>query len=138
MAQEQTLLLQKMNRKRKTGLMITATLIAVPALLFTLHSEDSHHFNMKYRMWKLGWTDYDPKFVRFLNVDVDLRHSLVGEDLESVERLFPDLRSKKKANEYQGYYAEGIEHRDYYWIGDTAWTVQFENGRLVEFHLWKG
>jgi hypothetical protein len=113
--------------------------IVVGALcIITLHSEDDHNLNFKYRAWKLGLTKFDSDYVRFLNVDVDFRKSLVGKQLSEIEKLFPDLRKPDKANDYQSNYSDEIDHADYRWIGDSAWVVEFKSGRVKELHIWKG
>lgn len=130
-----------MNASRKKRLMIMAILAAIvagPLGIVILHSEDSHNLNFKYRFWKAGWGEFHPDYIRFLNVDVEFRKGLIGKDLAEVERLFPDLHGQDEATEYQNYYSSYIDHADYQWIGESAWTIEFKNGRVKEFHLWKG
>ena len=131
-----------MIRRKKAWLQIAALacsgVLVAMLLASALHSDDSHNFNLKYRLWKLGWAGYESGFVRFLNVDVTLRQGLIGEELESVKELFPDLRSKDRANGYQSYYSDQIEHAEYYWIGDSGWTIEIKDSRVHKFHLWKG
>ncbi len=100
-------------------------------------SDDSHRTNRQSNLWKEGKAPYDPSVVlRFINVD--FVNSLKGKSRAEMEKWFPDLRSPGEANEYQRYYSESVSGMDYLWIGDSAWGIEFDSGRVKELHLLKG
>ena len=130
-----------MNAKRKKSFVVITIVAAIAAGLLAVvsfHSDDSHNLNFKYRAWKMGLRDFDPDYMRFLTVDWEFRQHLIGKPLSEVEKLFPNLHGPDKANDNQFYYSEYINHADYRWIGDSAWTIELEKGRVKEFHIWKG
>lgn len=118
---------------------IVFLVIAVAAFAILFGTADSHQTNARYIAWKMGWSDYDPKVaLRYLNVDVKFRKGLHGRGLSQVSEYFPDLRTLDKSNDYQSYYRGSITYEEFYWIDDSAWGIEFQNGRLREFHLFKG
>lgn len=127
-----------MRRKNSVIIAMLVVLAVGSFCIVTLHTEDDHNLNFKYRAWKLGLTKFDTNYMRFLNVDGQFRESLVGKKLSEVEKLFPDLRMPNKVNVYQSYYFDYIPHADYRWIGDSTWTIELESGRVKELHIWKG
>lgn len=101
--------------------------------------EDGHQTNLRYIAWKMHLAPYDPSVtLRFLNVDSNFRRSLKGKTLSKVLKWFPDLRPPEKANNYQKYYNHLIDEFTFFWIGDSAWGIIFENGKLKDFILLKG
>lgn len=102
-------------------------------------SDQSHRTNRQYLLWKSGKAAYDPAVaLRFIGVDVEFRVSLRGRSEEEVRKWFPDLRSPDDASEYQRCYDQDIKEMSFLWIGDSAWGIEFDRGRVKEFHLWKG
>ena len=111
--------------------------IALVPVVSVILRDDSHHTNLSYRLWKLGLYDYKPEYLRFLNVDVDLRMNLVGEKLPEVKKLFPDLRSPEQVSGYQSHFTSEFGAEECYWIGDSNWLIEFEGGVVKEFRLMK-
>ena len=86
-----------MKKKITTSLGITALLIVCIALAFS----DSHQTNIRYLMWKWGWTDYSPEIsMRYMTVDAPFRNSLKGKDRQEIAKWFPDLRVETKPEQY--------------------------------------
>ena len=123
---------------KKRIILIAAGLLVLIAI--GLGSADDHRTNAKYLGWKFGLCRYNPATaLRYLNVDVRFRESLVGKTKAEVMRLFPDLRPTTKANDYQRAYTRDVEGIDFMWIGDSGWGIVFDDdGRLKEFRLMKG
>jgi hypothetical protein len=119
-------------------LRLIGTVILLPVLLLAMIGRDSHHLNPGYRLWKVGLFPYHENFIAFLNVDPDFRERLLGADLSSVKRLFPDLRATSQGDGYRGYYSDHQHGEESYWIGGTPWFIEFKDGRVTDFHLWKG
>ncbi|MGJ8697624.1 MAG: hypothetical protein ACSHYF_15005 [Verrucomicrobiaceae bacterium] len=130
-----------MNPKRKKRLFISVLFVGIvlgPLILLILTSQNSHRFNWGYQTWKLGWSDFEPEYLQFLTQDALLREELVGKSLSEIEKLFPDLHGPERATDYQSYYSSYIDHPNYRWIGDSAWTIELEDGHVKALHIWKG
>lgn len=118
---------------------IPCVLAVVALLLLAAGTTDSHHTDAKYIMWKLGWAQVEPETtLQYLNVDVRFRQYLRGKTKSEVKKWFPDLRPPSEANEYQQYYAQFLKEMDFLWIGESAWGIEFQEGKVKRFHLWKG
>lgn len=97
-------------------------------------------YGFKYVMWKQGFNSFfDAKVVySLLNVDPDLRASLIGADRNKIKAIFPDVKEDKYVNQYQAYYAKYLKDQDLFWLGESAWVVIFKDNRVAEFKLLKG
>lgn len=102
-------------------------------------TENSHHTNRAYRQWKSGKGNYDPALVlRFLSADRKFKSSLRGKTKQEVQQWFPDLRPPDRANAHQRPYNQYIKDKEFFWIGDSAWGIEFVNGKVKEFLILKG
>ena len=118
---------------------ISATIAGSILLVLLVAGQNSHNFNLKYRLWKIGFIEYDTdRFTRFLGADDNLRMSMRGKTVEETEEIFGDLKSISESNDYQQEYTYGKSAEDFYWIGESRWGVQFKAGKLERFTLSKG
>jgi hypothetical protein len=116
-----------------------ATGLVFVLFLASLGVADNHRTNLGYLSWKWGWTEFDQEVsLRFLNADLRFRQSLYGKTKAELQELFPDLRPRTESNQYQRYYLPQLAGLDFFWIGESAWGVEFRGGKLKEFHLLKG
>lgn len=117
---------------------ILAAIAFAPLLILILHSENSHHLNYKYLLWKNGWGEFNPDYLRFLNVDIDHRQSLIGKSLTEIEELFPSLHdTTQPIADFQTDHLHISPHSDYRQIGGSDWVIEFEHDRVKTFHCWK-
>ncbi len=122
--------------KKKIIFLGTIGIVLFSLVLGTL---DSHHTNVKYLLWKHGWTGYEPLVaLKYLNVDVSFRLSLQGKSKVEINELFTDLRPMGNANEYQQLYGPDLNDADFLWIGDSAWGILFDDGKVKDIRLFKG
>lgn len=125
-----------MKKKVTISIGISALLIACTALALS----DNHQTNIRYLMWKWGWTNYSPETsMRYMTCDGDFQKSLEGKTKTEIRKWFPDLRVETKPDQYldtsQPFF---IGVPDFLWIGDTQWAIGFENNRVEGFYLIKG
>lgn len=122
---------------RKATILYVLSVVAV--FIFAAATADSHRTNLRYLMWKHGWTQSAPQTAtRYLNVDVKFREFLRGKTKAEVQKWFSDLRPLSAANSYQQYYNQQLKEATFLWIGESPWGIEFEDGRLKEFRLMKG
>ena len=129
------------NKARLMIAAIVATIVLSIAGTFVATSQDSHHFNVHYRLWKLGMKEWDPDFGSWLLVDRGLNADLVGKTREEIEELIPDLHEDSR-NQYQEMSANDISDDDasarYFWIGDSNLLARFDNSGFTMFWVVKG
>ncbi|MFT5128298.1 MAG: hypothetical protein ACI8W8_001908 [Rhodothermales bacterium] len=122
---------------KKATILYVLSIVAV--FIFAAATADSHRTNLRYHMWKQGWTQNAPETaIRYLNVDAKFRESLRGKTKTEVQEWFSDLRPLSAANSYQQYYNQHLDQATLLWIGESPWGIEFEDGRLKEFRLMKG
>ncbi len=131
-----------MKKKTKVRLMmmaIMATIFLTILGTFVATSQDSHNFNVRYRLWKLGIEEWDPSFGRWLLVDRSLSASLSGKMRQEVEKLIPDLHDTPR-NRHQKMGPDinkGEDSEQYLWIGDSNLLVRFDDSRFASFWVIK-
>ena len=125
-------------KKQRLSIVIAAVLLILPLCALLLHNEDSNTLNFKYLSWKLGLGAYDPTYVNHVISDRGFRLRLEGKPLDKVRHYFPDLRLPQNTNAYQRNYTARIQHKDYYWIGDSGLITVVNNGNVQTIELWKG
>ena len=111
------------------------------AVLFNVGpGDDSHNTSLRYIAWKWGVGSYEySQAPRFMNVDVEFRESLKGKTLDEVRHWFPDMRKPgENTNSYQDFYNKYTENKDFLWIGESNWGIEFVNGRVHDFDCLKG
>ncbi|MFP6582643.1 MAG: hypothetical protein VCD00_08820 [Candidatus Hydrogenedentota bacterium] len=121
---------------RKTAIFLG---VAIIFLAFCLLLGPSHQTNIRYVAWKWGYGELEPDYaLRFFAVDVKFRMGLYGKSKVEFEEFFPILKSPDLANDYQESYHEHMKIGDFYWMGETAWVVEFEDGVVSEIYPMKG
>jgi hypothetical protein len=112
---------------------------AILAVGVALGSEDNHHTNAKYILWKHHLWGYDPDLaLRYFNVDVDFRLSLNGKTRAELQRWFPVLKPVDPNDGYLPYCGDRVWTPGFVWIDDTRWGVVFEGNRVKDIVLFKG
>ena len=123
------------NMKRHFRVLLGIALLLLIAGGVLLGTVDSHHTNFQYLSWKCGFSSYRPSVaLRYLNVDVGFREALRGKSRSEIARWFPDLRPPSKADEYRRIFYEFVIRKDFLWIGDSEWGIEFEKGKATDFH----
>jgi len=117
---------------------IGRSLALMSSALSSSEGEDSHHSNKGYLAWKKGEGEFHDDYARFLNVDLEVLFKFRGMNESQIREHFSDLRGPNQANQYQTSYNEFIGYEEYFWIGDSAWTVSFKDGEFHAFDVWKG
>ena len=95
---------------------------------------DAHQVNLRYILWKHHAWPQQRFMLPFLSVDGEFTMSLRGKTRAEIQRYFPVLiRPELAITEYQRFYSQDMieHHRDYLWIGDSDYAVQFEDGKVV-------
>ena len=106
---------------------------------FIAVSQESHRTDVEYLLWKWDYLGYDPWVaLKYLNLDVSLRHSLVGKTESEVKKWFPILVMPENGTEYQKQYSDWVKETEFLWIDESAWVIEFENGKVKGFRLLKG
>ncbi len=101
--------------------------------------DDSHRTNYRYLSWKWGLSDFDSSVsLRYLSVDVKFKKFLNGKSKKEIAKWFPNLRSPKNSDKYQQFYLNEMIDRDFFWIGNSNWVVEFEESKVVSIHTVKG
>ena len=125
--------------KKKIIIGTAVGFIVIITVLLLTGGGDSHHTNLKHLLWKWRILSYDPAAsLRYLEPDLAFRQSLHGKTRVEVNKWFPDLRSINNGNEYQKYYNQHLQNKDFLWIGDSHWGIEFEDGKVKKFRLLKG
>ncbi len=96
---------------------------------------DTRHTNLRYLMWKWGWTDYSQDVcIGLFRADSSFKQSLRGLSKKDIQKWFPDLRHETKPERYldrnQLYF---ISSPDFLWIGVTQLVIEFEDGKVTGF-----
>ena len=126
---------------RATKRFYTVSGMVIVLMLATFGPSDSHGISIPYMIWKTGLTPSQYRIgLRFLGADDGFRRSLNGRTLTDLHSLFPVLVPPSAGNPYQRKYSllERMSDRDYRWIGDSGWLIQFRGGRVVEMDVYKG
>jgi hypothetical protein len=131
-----------MKKKTKARLMITAIIATIILSIlgpFVATSQDSHHFNVRYRLWKLGMEEWDPSFGRWLLVDRGLSADLSGKTRQEVEKLIPDLHDtpRNRNQEMGSDFNEVDDSAQYLWIGDSNLLARFDDSKFTTFWVIK-
>jgi hypothetical protein len=124
----------------KKKIIIISTICIPLLMLIGLGFTDGHNTNLKYLMWKWGWTDYSPEIcMRYMSCDGHFQTSLEGKTKTEIRKWFPDLRLETNPDQYlDARKPFFIDVPDFLWIGDTQWAIGFENNRVKGFYLIKG
>jgi hypothetical protein len=127
-------------RYRRIALIIAGLLAAVVlAAGVALGSDDSHHTNAKYLLWKHHLWPYSRDLaLAYLNVDVDFRRSLNGKTRAELQKWFPVLTPIDPQDGYLPYCGEVVKTPGFVWIDGTRWGVVFEGDRVKDIVLFKG
>ena len=109
-------------------------------LSFVSPMSDSHNTSIRFIAWKWGYGSYEnSQAMRFINLDPEFRDSLKGKTLDEVRHWFPDLRKPgENTNSYQDRDKDYTIGKDFRWIGESNWGIEFVNGRVHEFDCVKG
>ena len=112
-------------------------LIFLGLLVFVIVDiQDSHHANIRHIGWKWGILPYDRDTVlRFLNVDVSFRDSLLGKTRSELETWFPKLALPDE-EQLQNYPI--LKTLEALSLDHSHWFLIFKNGKLVDFICLKG
>jgi hypothetical protein len=78
--------------------------------------------------------------LKFINVDVKFKQGLIGKSKDEIIKIFPKLKEKEFSNDHQKSYLNvwSIQNKDFLWIGESAWIIIFEDGKLKHFIILKG
>jgi hypothetical protein len=122
-----------MRRLIRRTLLLLAAFAFIGGLYFW-GTIDAHQVNLRYILWKHHLWPHQRFMLPFLSVDGEFSLSLKGKTKAEIQRYFPVLIPPELAiTEYQrSYNLEMVKHRrDYLWIGDSGYAVQFEDGKVV-------
>ena len=121
-------------------LLLLAMLVFI-GCVFVLSTVDSHHYNVRYILWKHHAWPYQTFMLPFLNVDGEFKMSLEGKTKAEIQRYFPTLIPPDRAiTQYQKFYSKDMieHHGDYLWISDSGYAVQFKDGKATYIGPIKG
>lgn len=123
----------------KIGLLIFLLSLVIAGFIASLFigGTDSHRFNLRYLAWKAGWGDFENP-LRFFGVDRGFRTRLTGKSPAELRKWFPQLKPMSQANEYQSQYPPELDNQEIWWIGESWWYAEVEDGKIVDFGLAKG
>ncbi len=121
--------------KLVVGLIVVAGASLILAILGTA---DSHHTNARYLAWKWGINPGHTDGIRYLNVDVGFRKSLLGRPFADLQRLFPAVQPASESAIGMGYLSLSSPSARLFCIGHSGWYVEVEDGIVRSIELHKG
>lgn len=128
-----------MTRRRVSriiGGLLTAIVLAAG---IALASDDSHHTNAKYLLWKHHLWPYSRDLaLTYFNVDADFRASLNGKTRAELQTWFPVLTPIDPNDSYLPYCGDAVKTPGFVWLDGTRWGVIFERDRVKDIVLFKG
>ena len=117
---------------------IVLSLALVLTVVLLVGSMDSHHTNIAYLLWKRQLYPYDSsRCLRYLNVDVPFRMSLVGKTITEAKSWFPDLTAVASPFDVTPDTKLPSADTAYYWLDGKGWALEVKSGRITDVILVK-
>lgn len=119
---------------------IFISIFVIFILWFAVCHDKSDSKGPRYIMWKVGLWPFDPEVVyRSMVTDRNRDALVIGLTAKELEIKFGLLRNRQTATKYQRFYSDQYpKEQEIAWLGDSAWMVIFENGRVIVLCLEKG
>ena len=120
-------------------------LIAIAFSTFASSGLFAHLYNrddamsLRYILWKKGLHPRpDDIFLHALLTDQYGKNEIIrGKTKEEIKDLFPDIH-EQSVNKYQKIYDKDLTGQDYVWIGESAYIIEFKDGKAERLSIMKG
>jgi hypothetical protein len=108
-------------------------------LSYLVATDDNYRTNVKYLIWKQGWTpnDWHRNYHLFLE-DSNFEKELIGKPLMDLKRWFPELVPANKGTQVQREYATENKMADdeFVWVGKILEGFRLRDGRYFKLEFY--